>query len=54
MVNVCVECGKPAVYQAITYDGQSVYLCEMHVKEWKVPKLKKLKAELKKKNDVKK
>jgi hypothetical protein len=48
MVNVCAECNKPAIYQAQTYDGQLIYLCEDHVKDWKVPKLRKLKAEVKK------
>jgi len=48
MVNVCAECKKLAIYQAQTYDGQVIYLCEDHVRDWKVPKLKKLKAEVKK------
>jgi hypothetical protein len=48
MVNVCAECKKPAIYLAQTYDGQTIYLCEDHVKDWKVPKLKKLKSEVRK------
>ncbi len=48
MVNVCAECKKNAIYLAETYDGQTIYLCEDHVRDWKVPRLKKLKAEVKK------
>jgi hypothetical protein len=47
LVHVCIECKKPATNKAQTYDGQTIYLCDAHVKGWTVPKVKKIKAEAK-------
>ena len=44
LVRVCMECKQPAKYKAQTFDGQTIYLCEEHVKGWHVPKIAKLKV----------
>jgi len=39
---LCIECKKPAKFRVKTYDDQTLYLCEEHVKDWYVPKISKL------------
>jgi len=43
LARTCLDCHQPARYKVQTYDGQTLYLCEKHVKDWIVPKIKKLK-----------
>jgi len=44
MVKVCIECKQPARYKAQTFDGQTIYLCEEHVKKWRVAKTSELRS----------
>jgi YHS domain-containing protein len=38
-----MECKQQAKYKVQTYDGQTIYLCEEHIKSWHAPKIIKIK-----------
>jgi len=41
LARTCLDCRQTARYKVQTYDGQTLYLCEKHVKDLIIPKIKK-------------